>query len=66
MACVEGRRPPVNAWAAVRYLAPGVMAPKSVLRDGELLEMPDRGDPPGESRPPASNGSIARISQALR
>jgi len=46
--CVEQRQPRTNAWAAVRYLAPGIMAHKSALRDGELLEIPDWGDPPGE------------------
>ncbi|MGD9494699.1 MAG: Gfo/Idh/MocA family protein [Armatimonadota bacterium] len=46
MSCVEGRQPRVNAWAAVRYLAPGVMAHKSILRDGELLEIPDWGEGP--------------------
>jgi len=47
MSCVEERLPRVNAWASVRYLAPGIMAHKSALRDGELLEIPDWGDPPG-------------------
>ncbi len=45
-ACVEGRQPRVNAWQAVRFMAPGVIAHKSSLRDGELLEIPDWGDAP--------------------
>lgn len=45
-ACVQQRQPRVNAWQAVRFMAPGVIAHKSALRDGELLEIPDWGDPP--------------------
>jgi len=41
-----GRQPTVNAWEAARYFAPGVMAHKSALKDGELLKVPDWGDPP--------------------
>ena len=40
------RIPAINVWEAVRYMAPGVMAHKSALRDGELLEVPDWGDAP--------------------
>jgi predicted dehydrogenase len=42
----EGRQPAINAWEAVRYMAPGVMAHKSAQRDGEVLEVPDWGDAP--------------------
>jgi predicted dehydrogenase len=42
----SGRLPAINAWEAVRYFAPGVVAHKSALRDGELLDIPDWGDPP--------------------
>ncbi|HLH81259.1 MAG TPA: Gfo/Idh/MocA family oxidoreductase [Chthonomonas sp.] len=42
----EGRRPAIHAWEAVRYTVPGVMAHKSALRDGEVLTVPDWGDPP--------------------
>ncbi len=44
--CVKERMPRVNAWEAVRYLAPGVMAHESALRDGELMKVPDWGDAP--------------------
>ncbi|MHC5055592.1 MAG: Gfo/Idh/MocA family oxidoreductase [Planctomycetota bacterium] len=45
---VAGERlPAVNAWEAARYMAMGVTAHKSALRDGETLEVPDFGDPPG-------------------
>jgi len=45
-AIAEGRRPAIHVWEAVRYMAPGVMAHKSALKDGEVLEVPDWGDPP--------------------
>lgn len=45
-ACVEQRQPAVNAWEASRYVAAGVMAHKSALKDGELLKVPDWGDAP--------------------
>jgi len=41
-----GRMPVINIWEAVRYFAPGVMAHKSALKDGELLKVPDWGYPP--------------------
>ena len=45
---VAANRPPaINAWTAVRYMAAGVMAHKSALKDGEVLEVPDWGDGPG-------------------
>ncbi len=45
-AIAHERMPAINAWEAVRYMAAGVMAHKSALRDGELLEVPDWGDAP--------------------
>ncbi len=45
-ACVRKRMPRINAWQAVRYLAPGIVAHQSALRDGELLPIPDWGDAP--------------------
>ncbi|MCD6518894.1 MAG: hypothetical protein J7M05_03095, partial [Anaerolineae bacterium] len=44
--CNRGRLPRINVWQAVRYLAPGVVAHKSALKDGEVLSIPDWGDPP--------------------
>jgi len=40
------RTPAINAWEAARYMAPGVMAHKSALKDGEVLDVPDWGDAP--------------------
>jgi hypothetical protein len=45
-AIARGRTPAINAWEAGRYMAPGVMAHKSALKDGELLDVPDWGDAP--------------------
>ena len=45
-AIAHDRHPAVNVWEAVRYMAAGVMAHKSALRDGELLAVPDWGDAP--------------------
>ncbi len=45
-AVVNGRQPKINIWEASRYMAMGVMAHKSALRDGERLDVPDWGDAP--------------------
>ena len=45
-AIASNRRPAINAWEAVRYMAAGVAAHKSALRQGEVLEVPDWGDAP--------------------
>ena len=47
-AIAHERTPAINAWEAVRYMAAGVMAHKSALRDGEKLDVPDWGDAPTE------------------
>ncbi len=44
--CNRQRLPRINVWEAVRYLAPGIVAHQSALRDGEVLSIPDWGDPP--------------------
>jgi len=45
-AVAHERIPAINAWEAVRYMVPGVMAHKSALRNGECLDVPDWGDAP--------------------
>jgi predicted dehydrogenase len=45
-AVANDRMPVINAWEAARYMAAGITAHKSALRDGELLEVPDWGDAP--------------------
>ena len=42
-AIAHGRQPAINAWEAARYMAMGVMAHKSALKDGELFDVPDWG-----------------------
>jgi len=45
-AVAGGRTPVINAWEAARYMAAGVMAHKSAMKDGEILDVPDWGDAP--------------------
>jgi predicted dehydrogenase len=45
-ACTSGDLPPVNVWTAARYCAPGIVAHESAMREGELLSIPDLGNPP--------------------
>jgi len=47
-ACVERVQPPCNAWAAARYVLPGLTAHESAVRGGELMTIPDHGDCPFE------------------
>jgi predicted dehydrogenase len=43
---VQNRPAPNHAWAAARYLVPGLIAHESALKGGELLKVPDFGDLP--------------------
>jgi predicted dehydrogenase len=45
-ACALGEQPPNNVWMAARYTVPGIVAHESAVRGGELLSIPDFGDPP--------------------
>lgn len=45
-ACARGTLPPNHVWAAARYNVPGIVAHESARRGGELLAVPDFGDPP--------------------
>ena len=45
-AIAHDRIPVINVWEAVRYMAAGITAHQSALRDGEILEVPDWGDAP--------------------
>ena len=40
-AVAHNRTPAINIWEAARYMAMGVMAHKSALKDGETLDVPD-------------------------
>lgn len=46
----QGRQPVTNVWEAVRYMAMGVAAHESALRDGETVKVADWGDAPGCGR----------------
>ena len=45
-AVAANRQPAVNAWEAARYMVCGVMAHKSAMKDGAVLDVPDWGDAP--------------------
>ena len=47
-AVVSGKLPPNNAWAAARYLVPGLVAHESAMQGGKLLDIPDFGDAPSD------------------
>ena len=42
----ENKLPPVHVWEAAKYCAPGLVAHESALKDGELMTIPDFGNPP--------------------
>ncbi|MHB0999905.1 MAG: Gfo/Idh/MocA family protein [Armatimonadota bacterium] len=46
-AVAEHRQPAINIWEAVRYMAMGIAAHESALRDGETVSVADWGDAPG-------------------
>jgi hypothetical protein len=48
-ACVFGKLPSNHVWAAAKYCAPGIVAHQSAMRDGELLPIPDFGEPPSDA-----------------
>ena len=45
-AIAHDRVPVISVWEAVRYMAAGVVAHQSALRDGEILPVPEWGDAP--------------------
>lgn len=45
-AIAHDRMPAINVWEAVRYMAMGVAAHQSALKDGETVNVPDWGDAP--------------------
>ncbi len=47
-AFISGKLSPTNIWAVARFNIPGLIAHESALRDGELLPVPDLGDPPAD------------------
>ncbi len=47
-AVATGQLSPTNIWAAARFNLPGLVAHQSALQGGELLAVPDLGDPPAD------------------
>ena len=47
-AYATGKLSPTNIWAVARYNIPGLVAHQSALAGGELLPVPDLGDPPAD------------------
>lgn len=47
-AICDGRRPAIDAWKAASYMAMGVAAHKSAMRDGEIVKVEDFGRAPRE------------------
>ena len=47
-AVATGTLPPNHVWAAARYCVPGLVAHQSSERNGEMLDVPDFGDPPSD------------------
>lgn len=45
-AVTRGKLPPNHVWAAAKYCAPGLVAHESAKREGEMLLVPDFGEPP--------------------
>lgn len=46
--CAQKALPPINAWEAAKYCAPGLVAHESCLQGGALLDIPDFGVPPAD------------------
>jgi predicted dehydrogenase len=42
----SNKLPPNNVWESAKYCAPGLVAHESAKRNGEMLEIPDFGEPP--------------------
>jgi len=47
-AVATGKLSPTNIWAAARFNLPGLVAHESAMRGGELMSVPDLGEPPAD------------------
>ena len=47
-AYASGKLSPTNIWEVARWNIPGLVAHRSALAGGELLPVPDLGDPPSD------------------
>ena len=43
-----GKLSPTNIWQTARFNLPGLIAHKSAMKGGELMDVPDLGDPPSD------------------
>jgi predicted dehydrogenase len=48
LAVATGKLSPTNIWQAARFNLPGLVAHQSALKGGELMDVPDLGDPPSD------------------
>ncbi|WOO43709.1 Gfo/Idh/MocA family oxidoreductase [Rubellicoccus peritrichatus] len=44
-----GYLPPNHVWAAAKYTIPGIIAHQSALKEGELIDIPELGEPPAQA-----------------
>lgn len=58
-ACTTCALPANHVWAAARYNLPGIIAHESAKRDGEILAVPDLGEPPKDAT--FLNDSLAKM-----
>lgn len=47
-AYMTGKLSPTNAWQAAKYNLPGLVAHKSAMQGGVMMDIPDFGEPPAE------------------
>jgi len=47
-AMATGKLSPTNIWQTARFNLPGLIAHKSAMKGGELMDVPDLGDPPSD------------------
>jgi len=47
-AAATGMLSPTNIWTAARYNLPGLVAHKSAINGGQLMDVPDLGEPPAD------------------
>ena len=45
-AFVTGKLSPTNAWQAAKYNLPGLVAHRSAMNRGKVMDIPDFGEPP--------------------
>lgn len=64
----ENRLSPTNIWQAARFNLPGIVAFQSALKGGELMDVPDLGDPPADwklLRPDGEYGTNRVVDEIL-